>query len=63
MGEEEPLDNGELEPTRVPLRGPNVISTFDTPPSPDAVKVHMDVIRRHLRDRRAEPPELREAGG
>lgn len=55
MAEEEPIGGGgELEPTRVPLRGPNVNSTFDTPPRPDAVKAHQDAIRRHLRDGRAD---------
>jgi hypothetical protein len=59
MTEEEPFKGGEeIEPTRVPLKGPNVISTLDTPPSADAVKVHDAAIRKHLQDRRAQqdPP-------
>jgi hypothetical protein len=53
MTEEEPLKGGEeMEPTRVPLKGPNVISTFDTPPSADAVRAQDAAIRKHLRDRK-----------
>lgn len=53
MTEEEPRRGGEeLEPTRVPLKGPNVISTFDTPPHPDAVRAQDAAIRKHLRERR-----------
>ncbi|MGO9487580.1 MAG: hypothetical protein ACLQBB_00960 [Solirubrobacteraceae bacterium] len=61
MAEDEPVGGGESEPTRVPLRGPNVASTFDTPPRPDAVKVHREAIRRHLRDGSERPPEPPEA--
>jgi hypothetical protein len=60
MTEEEPRKGGEeLEPTRVPLKGPNVISTLDTPPHPDAVKAQDASIRKHLQDRRSreDPPE------
>jgi hypothetical protein len=60
MGEDDPLKGPEdIEPTRVPLRGPNVNSTFDTPPRPDAVRAHDAAIRRHLQDRRSErePPD------
>jgi hypothetical protein len=61
MSEEEPRRGGEeLEPTRVPLKGPNVISTFDTPPHPDAVRAQDAAIRKHLQERkqrRAEPEE------
>jgi hypothetical protein len=60
MTEEEPRRGGEeMEPTWVPLKGPNVISTFDAPPHPDAVRAHEAAIRRHLRDRRPrkDPPE------
>jgi hypothetical protein len=39
MTESDPFAGPEdMEPTRVPLTGPNVISTFDSPPHPDAVK-------------------------
>jgi len=55
MSEDEPLKGGEeMEPTRVPLKGPNVISTLDTPPHPDAVKAHDAAIRKHLRGRRSQ---------
>jgi hypothetical protein len=58
MTEEEPLKGGEeMEPTRVPLKGPNVISTFDTPPSADAVRAHDAAIRKHLQDRKARQDE------
>ncbi|HEY4811241.1 MAG TPA: hypothetical protein VIH71_09310 [Solirubrobacteraceae bacterium] len=60
MTEEEPRRGPEeMEPTKLPLRGPNVVSTFDTPPSPDAVKVHDAAIRKHLQDRkpRQDPPD------
>jgi hypothetical protein len=61
MTEEEPRRGGEeLEPTRVPLKGPNVISTFDTPPHPDAVRAQEAAIRKHLQNRkprRDEPEE------
>ena len=59
MNEEQPFKGGEEpEPTMAPLKGPNVTSTFDTPPSPDAVKVHDAAIRKHLQDRKAQqdPP-------
>lgn len=56
MHEEEPLKGGdEMEPTKLPLKGPNVISTLDNPPSADAVRAHEAAIRRHLQDRR--PPQ------
>jgi hypothetical protein len=56
MSEEQPFkDPGELEPTTLPLKAPNVISTLDTPPHPDAVKAHDATIRKHLQGRR--PPE------
>jgi len=57
MGEYEPFKGREqeLEPTEVPLKGPNVISTLDSPPHPDAVKAQDAAIRRHLKDRRMPP--------
>ncbi len=61
MTEEQPLKGGEeMEPTRVPLKGPNVISTLDSPPHPDAVRAQDAAIRKHLKDRkqrRDEPEE------
>jgi hypothetical protein len=59
MTEEQPPKGHEhMEPTKVPLSGPNVASTFDLPPSPDAVKAHDAAIRRHLEERkpRQDPP-------
>jgi hypothetical protein len=56
MSEEEPLMGPEeMEPTKPPLKGPNVASTFDSPPSPDALKAHDAAIRRHLQDRPGRP--------
>jgi len=53
MAEEEPFERlGELEPTRVELKGPNVTSTLDTPPRPDAIRMQLAAIRRHLQRRR-----------
>jgi hypothetical protein len=61
MTEEPPLKGGEeIEPTRVPLKGPNVISTFDTPPHPDAVRAHDAAIRKHLQERRPREEEPEE---
>ena len=58
MTEDEQFKAGEeMEPTRVPLTGPHVTSTFDTPPSPDAVRAQDASIRKHLQDRR--PPQER----
>jgi hypothetical protein len=60
MTEEDPYSGpGDLEPTKVQLKGPNVTSTFDSPPHPDAVKAHEAAIRRHLGRRRAgeNPPD------
>jgi hypothetical protein len=60
MSEEDPFrrGRGELEPTSAELDGPNVISTFDAPVRPDAVKAHEAAIRKHLQDRRPDgaPP-------
>jgi hypothetical protein len=53
MTEEEPFEfAAEMEPTIVELRGPNVLSTFDTPPRADAVRTQEAAIRKHLEDRR-----------
>lgn len=50
MAEEEPLrPREEPEPTKVPLSGPNVTSTFECPPRPDALRAHDAAIRKHLR--------------
>jgi hypothetical protein len=62
MAEEEPLRGSEdMEPTKVPLTGPNVISTFDLPPHPDAVKAQDAAIRKHLQDRRPPPQDPSDA--
>ena len=56
MTEDEPYKGAEeIEPTRVPLKGPGVISTFDTPPSPDAVRAQDASMRKHLQARRPPP--------
>jgi len=53
MTESDPLHSfGELEPRKLQLRGPNVTSTFDTPPSADALKAQDAAIRKHLQGRR-----------
>lgn len=53
MTEEDPFPGPEdPRPTRIQFNGPNVISTFDSPPRPDAVRVHEAAIRRHLQGRR-----------
>jgi hypothetical protein len=62
MTEDEPFKGDErLEPTKVPLTGPNVKSTFDTPLRADALKAQDAAIRRHLESRRNEqgprPPD------
>jgi hypothetical protein len=61
MAEYEPFKGREekLEPTEAPVKGPNVISTLDTPPRPDAVKAQDAAMRRHLKDRRPlqDPPD------
>jgi len=49
-----------MGPTRVPLKGPNVISTLDTPPHPDAVRAQDAAIRKHLRDRKQRQDEPEE---
>jgi len=55
MNEEQPFRDAEdMEPTKAPLKGPNVINTLDTPPHPDAVKVHDAAIRKHLADRKSQ---------
>jgi hypothetical protein len=43
---------GQPKPTPVKLDGPNVISTFDAPPSAAAVKTHEAAIRKYLQQRR-----------
>jgi hypothetical protein len=53
MIEDEPFECAtEMEPTRVELKGPNVVSTFDIPPRADAVRTQQAAIRKHLEGRR-----------
>ena len=53
MTENDPFEDAREKPqcTKVELRGPNVSSSFDRPPRPDAVKVQQAAIRKHLHDR------------
>jgi hypothetical protein len=63
MTESDPTHGfGELEPSKLQLRGPNVTSTFDKPLRADALKAQEAAIRKHLHDHRpgadpADPPE------
>ena len=60
MSEDEPFrGDEEIEPTKVSLKGPNVVSTLDAPPSPDALRAQKEAMRRHLKGQRADqdPPE------
>jgi|HubBroStandDraft_1064217.scaffolds.fasta_scaffold444402_2 hypothetical protein len=54
MTERNPFEDPRKRPerTKVSLRGPNTTSTFDTPPSPDALKVQKAAIRKHLHEHR-----------
>jgi hypothetical protein len=53
MTETDPFEDGREKPqcTKVQLRGPNVTSSIDRPPRPDALKVQQAAIRKHLHDR------------
>jgi hypothetical protein len=53
MTERDPFEDAREKPrcTKVDLRGPNVSSSFDRPPRPDALKVQQAAIRKHLHDR------------
>jgi hypothetical protein len=52
MIENDPFEDAREKPrcTKVELRGPNVSSSFDRPPRPDALKVQRAAIRKHLHD-------------
>jgi hypothetical protein len=54
MTEDEPFSHEEIEPTKLSLRGPNVLNTLDAPPSADAVRAQEAAMRRHLKDRRTQ---------
>jgi hypothetical protein len=58
MTETDPFEDGRERPrcTKVQLRGPNVTSSIDRPPRPDALKVQQAAIRKHLHDRGPRPP-------
>ena len=59
MTEDEPFDGaGEMEPTKLQLKGPNVLSTFEVPLSADALRAQDAAIRKHLQDQRRgdDPP-------
>ena len=62
MTERDPFEDAREKPrcTKVELRGPNVSSSFDRPPRPDALKVQQAAIRKHLHDR---PPRGRRPEG
>jgi hypothetical protein len=55
MTESDPFRDARKPPecTKVELRGPNVTSSIDRPPRPDALRVQLAAIRKHLHDRRA----------
>jgi hypothetical protein len=56
MTEEDPFkDPEDLELTKLPLTGPHIATTFDKPPSADALEAQEAAIRKHLRDR--QPPQ------
>jgi hypothetical protein len=50
MTENDPFQHArpKLQSTKVQLRGPNMTSSFDRPPRPDAIKVQRAAIRKHL---------------
>jgi hypothetical protein len=53
MTESDPFEDAREKPrcTKVELRGPNVSTSFDRPPRPDALKVQQAAMRKHLHDR------------
>lgn len=61
MPERNPFEDENREPARteVSLSGPNVKSTLEKPPRPDAVEAQKAALRKHLRERRSgtEHPE------
>ncbi len=61
MTERNPFEDDRKQPERttVNLSAPNVISTFDTPPRPAALKAQKAAIRKHLHERRSDgqPPQ------
>jgi hypothetical protein len=67
MTENDPFEDAREKPrcTKVELRGPNVSSSFDRPPSADALKVQQATIRKHLQDhpQQGHPPHGRRPEG
>ena len=61
MTESDPFRDERAKPqcTKVQLRGPNVTSSIDKPPRPDAVKVQRAAIRKHLHE---QPPRGQRSG-
>jgi hypothetical protein len=56
MSEHEPQrPRSEQDEIPVPLHGPNIVSSLDSPPRPAAIKVHQAVIRKHLLEQKAQP--------
>lgn len=43
------------EKIAVPLRGPNIVTSLESPPPPAAVKVHQAVVRKHLLEQQTHP--------
>lgn len=59
MTEDDPFkgsEDAEPEVTEVQLSGPNISSTLESPPSPDALRVRDAAVRKHLKD----PPTVPE---
>jgi hypothetical protein len=49
MTEQEPRKQpSSHEKIAVPLRGPNIVTSLESPPPPAAVKVHQAVVRKHI---------------
>ena len=56
MSEPEPRKQpSSQEKIEVPLQGPNIVTSLDSPPPPSAVRVHQAVVRKHLLEQKAHP--------
>lgn len=56
MTEPEPRKKPSAEEKiTVPLRGPHIVSSLESPPPPLAVKVHQAVVRKHLLEQKIHP--------
>jgi hypothetical protein len=62
MTESDPFEHAREKPQfkKIELRGPNVTSSIDRPPRPDALRVQQAAIRKHLGER---PPHGRRPEG